>query len=529
MKDINLHINPGEFVAVIGKVGSGKSSLLLALMDEMVAYQGSVIKKNGSVAYISQEAFLSNETILENITYAKEFNKARFDRVVEMCQILPDLEILPGKEHTEIGERGANMSGGQKQRISIARALYSDSDIVLIDDALSALDAFVGKKVMENVFLGEMAKKTRVMVTHQIGLLEGKVDRLILVSNGKIIQSGTFEEVKSTKEYHEFAQGSQEENEKIEENNKGESSEAPLKLNNSVKEKIPNQLETQEANGLLDSDNHSLENQDFKKHLLKVGQKEHKSILEEIIEQSGKSSPSIIVQELTFANDLLADDRSNGSEIRTVKKTKAEEKRNLLNAGKLTSQETSESGQVGLSLYFYYFGQAGVVLSILMLFFFAFSVAFKIAADWWIGVWAAGVYENLSDDDYLAILYMFGLASLVFLLLRSIALGLVTQLASVNIFKRILWNILRRPTSFFDTTPSGVIINRCTNDVDQIDYFIPWQMAFFLNVCFNYIGALLLTAVANWVTLVLILIAFFLLSSQFNKYVTTTVELKRLI
>ena len=97
------------------------------------------------------------------------------------------------------------MSGGQKQRINIARALYSDSDIVLIDDALSALDAYVGKKVMDQVFCGEMAGKTRVMVTHHLSLLEGNVNKVILISDGKIIRSGSFEEVKKTKEYLDFA------------------------------------------------------------------------------------------------------------------------------------------------------------------------------------------------------------------------------------------------------------------------------------------------------------------------------------
>jgi ABC-type multidrug transport system fused ATPase/permease subunit len=112
LKDINVHIQPGDFVAVIGKVGSGKSSLLLSLMNEMVSHAGSSIKKNGKIAYISQEAFLQNETIKNNITFAKKFNAEKFNKVLDACQILPDLAILPGREDTEIGERGVNMSGG---------------------------------------------------------------------------------------------------------------------------------------------------------------------------------------------------------------------------------------------------------------------------------------------------------------------------------------------------------------------------------------------------------------------------------
>jgi len=130
------------------------------------------------------------------------------------------------------------------------------------------------------------------------------------------------------------------------------------------------------------------------------------------------------------------------------------------------TQERSESGTIGFSYYLYYLSQAGVALSIITFVFFGLSVAFKIAADWWLGIWSAKTYEKLSDDDYIWVFYILGITSAVFLILRAIALGLVTQLASVNIFKLIVWNILRRPMSFFDTTPSGVIINRCTNDVD---------------------------------------------------------------
>ena len=118
-----------------------------------------------------------------------------------------DLEILPGREETEIGERGINMSGGQKQRINIARGVYSDSDIYLIDDALSALDAYVGKKIMDKVFAGELANKTRVMVTHYLHLLD-QVDRVVFIDKGKIAAIGTYEELKQLESFKAFASDS---------------------------------------------------------------------------------------------------------------------------------------------------------------------------------------------------------------------------------------------------------------------------------------------------------------------------------
>ena len=220
LKEIDLRVEPGEFVAVIGQVGSGKSSLLLALMNEMVRHRGEVIK-NGAVAYIPQEAFLQNDTLENNIVYGKEYSTEKFNNTVELCQMLPDLEILPDKERTEIGERGLNLSGGQKQRISIARAVYSDSDIYLIDDALSALDAYVGKKIMNDVFLGKLGGKTRVMVTNYLHMLEG-VGRVILMEEGEIVADGAFQSVKSTAAFKRFLKAKEEEEKERKEKDSGE-------------------------------------------------------------------------------------------------------------------------------------------------------------------------------------------------------------------------------------------------------------------------------------------------------------------
>lgn len=204
LKDIDLSIKKGEFIAVVGKVGSGKSSLLLAMMNEMVRQKG-IIKKNGKIAYISQETILFNDTILNNVIFGNRFDREKFDRCLDICQMRPDLEIMPGKEFTEIGERGINMSGGQKQRVNIARAVYSDSDIYLIDDALSALDAYVGKKIMEDVFKKELKGKTRIMVTHYLHLLDS-VDKVLLIDKGEIKAFGSYDEVRKSPEFKEFAE-----------------------------------------------------------------------------------------------------------------------------------------------------------------------------------------------------------------------------------------------------------------------------------------------------------------------------------
>ena len=209
LKNINFVLKHGELCYLIGKVGSGKSSILGALLDLMNQVEGE-ISKNGSIAYIPQEAFMINDTIKNNILFGKKYNEGRYYRTLDICQLGPDLEILPAGDLTEIGERGINLSGGQKQRVAIARAVYFDSDIYLIDDCLSALDAEVGKAVLEKVILGELKDKTRLVVTHFYHHFKNN-DRVLFMKNGEVQIDKNFQKIKQTKEFREYAK-EQEEN-----------------------------------------------------------------------------------------------------------------------------------------------------------------------------------------------------------------------------------------------------------------------------------------------------------------------------
>ena len=112
-----------------------------------------------------------------------------------MCELSRDLEILPAGDMTEIGEKGINLSGGQKARVSLARAVYADKEIILMDDPISALDANVKKKIFQNVFMGQLKDKTRVLVTHAVDFLH-LVDNIILFKEGQIILQGKYDDIK---------------------------------------------------------------------------------------------------------------------------------------------------------------------------------------------------------------------------------------------------------------------------------------------------------------------------------------------
>jgi len=167
LKNINLEVNPGEKVYVVGKVGSGKSSLVMSLLGEMPFSTGSVCV-TGKVAYVPQQAWIYNATVRDNILFGSEYDKDKYDKVVTATSLLTDFKQFHAGDLTEVGDRGMNLSGGQKQRIAIARALYSDRDIYLFDDPLSAVDSHVSRYLFDNVISEYLKNKTLILVTNQL-------------------------------------------------------------------------------------------------------------------------------------------------------------------------------------------------------------------------------------------------------------------------------------------------------------------------------------------------------------------------
>ncbi|XP_014644056.1 PREDICTED: ATP-binding cassette sub-family C member 11 [Ceratotherium simum simum] len=190
---INLVVSKGTMVGVCGNTGSGKSSLLSAILEEMHLLEGSV-GVHGSLAYVPQQAWIIAGSVRENILMGGQYDEARYLQVLHCCSLTWDLEILPFGDMTEIGERGLNLSGGQKQRISLARAVYSDRDVYLLDDPLSAVDAHVAKHIFEECIQKKLRGKTVVLVTHQLQYLEF-CDQIILLEDGKICEKGTHSEL----------------------------------------------------------------------------------------------------------------------------------------------------------------------------------------------------------------------------------------------------------------------------------------------------------------------------------------------
>ncbi|KAM7505799.1 hypothetical protein LguiB_004703 [Lonicera macranthoides] len=194
LSNINLDIPNGSLVAIVGSTGEGKTSLISAMLGELPPVGNTSVVIKGTVAYVPQVSWIFNGTVRENILFGSVFESARYEKAIDATVLQHDLEMLHGGDLTEIGERGVNISGGQKQRVSMARAVYSNSDVYIFDDPLSALDAHVAQQVFEKCIKEDLRGKTRVLVTNQLHFLS-QVDKIILVHEGMVKEEGTFDDL----------------------------------------------------------------------------------------------------------------------------------------------------------------------------------------------------------------------------------------------------------------------------------------------------------------------------------------------
>ncbi|PVF95679.1 ABC protein [Serendipita vermifera] len=208
LKDVNFDIKRGALCAIVGNVGSGKSSILSGLIGNMKRLSGTV-QIGGTIAYTPQIAWIQNATLRDNILFGMEWEEEKYWAVIRACCLSKDLETLPNGDFTEIGEKGINLSGGQRQRVNIARALYYDAEIYLLDDPLSAVDTHVGRDIFQDAILGYLKSrgKTILLVTHAIHLLSD-ADQILLFRNGRIVENGTYGVLMNSSPYFaQFTQG----------------------------------------------------------------------------------------------------------------------------------------------------------------------------------------------------------------------------------------------------------------------------------------------------------------------------------
>ncbi|OQV17373.1 Canalicular multispecific organic anion transporter 2 [Hypsibius exemplaris] len=427
LKNVNLKIKEGELCAVVGQVGAGKSSLVAAMLGLMEKQSGKVGVK-GTVAYVPQQAWIQNMTLRENILFGKPYEKERYDKVLDACAMKPDLDMLDAGDQTEIGEKGANLSGGQRQRVSLARAVYSNADVYLLDDPLSAVDAHVGKHIFENVVgpNGLLRDKTRVLVTHGISYLP-QTDIIIVLTLGTVSELGSYDQLM---------------------NNDGAFAEF-------LREYSPDEADEQQE-----------QEPDVKLIHEDVIKQPRSTFREKTSSTSGRLAADIL-ETVEHTSNLPIRLKSLVKGLHEPVK------------GRLVTREMTAIGRVAGSVYSSYFKNAsyravfGMVAS-----YFAFS-SFDLGGSFWLTAWTSDASDPVRKNDTnqrdfrLGIYGMFGGIQALFVLLSYSILAYGQIKASRNLHSKLLLRIMRAPMSFFDTTPLGRIVNRFSKDVEVVDSVLP--------------------------------------------------------
>ncbi|KAK6983579.1 multidrug resistance-associated protein 1, partial [Biomphalaria glabrata] len=481
LRDINIAIKPGSLVAVVGTVGCGKSSLLTAILGEMEKLKGKVTIKS-SIAYVPQEAWIQNATLKDNILFGADFQRRRYDKVVEACALKADLEILPGGDATEIGEKGINISGGQKQRVSLARAVYSNNDIYLLDDPLSAVDSHVGKHIFQKVISrsGILKDKTRILVTHGVHWLPS-VDSIIVMSNGAISESGSYDEL--LEKNGAFAQFLKE---YLKE---GMNSDTEVDTDPEIEAMKRSVLQRVESITGRITDGFTSADEKEKSHgglSSSARQRRPRPSAKQGVNTDAKRKPRKRENSIMeSATHLLSDVESSLALHKSGIYTPAAGER-------LIEAEVGATGKVKFTIYMHYFRAIGMPFFLLALLVYGMFSAASVFSGIWLSMWTDDeLLLNTSRSSepeykdklnvYLGVYAASGIGQGVLILIFAFLAAIKMTEAAQSLHQYLLENVMRSPMSFFDTTPVGRIVNRFSRDVEVIDNALPGTMRQALN------------------------------------------------
>ncbi|XP_054717541.1 multidrug resistance-associated protein 1-like [Uloborus diversus] len=509
LKDLNFRAKDGELVAIVGQVGSGKSSLLSALLGDMVKLSGRVNVK-GSVAYVPQQAWIQNATLKNNVLFTKKLDSSKYKNVLDACALTPDLEILPGGDQTEIGEKGINLSGGQKQRISLARAVYNDADIYYLDDPLSAVDAHVGKHIFEQVIgpTGLLKKKTRILVTHRISVLPS-VNTIIVLQNGKVTERGSYHELLAKKgAFADFLLQYLQEN--AEDMTDGI---LPDELNfmQEIAATVgaPAEL-TRQLSKMYDSGSDSDSS--------RISTAKRVSIA---FPESGEG-----VRKRTKSLR-----RASSVESELKKRSSVKE---LAKGTNLTEKEGMEVGSVKTYVYFEYIKSYGLWHCLVIIIGYLLSNSFSLGSNLWLSVWSNDSLDpdNANNIDLrnlrLGVYGGLGAGEIISTLFTSISMNLAALRAAKYLHDGMLARVMRAPMSFFDTTPLGRVLNRFSKDIDTADVTIGFNIRMFIIQGFRALVTVIVISLETPIFIVVCIPLAILYYFLQKFYIPTSRQLKRL-
>ena len=484
LSNISLNIAPGQFCIVVGRVGSGKSSLLHALLGEMACVSGtsSVV---GSISYSAQDTWIRNSSVKENIIFGSEYDEERYQKVLECCCLNPDLAALPAGDMTEIGEKGVNLSGGQKHRVSLARSVYAMTDVVLLDDPISAVDAHVGQKIVDDCIFGLMSDRTRILVTHQTQHAM-RADVIVLMENGEIKDIGSYRELISR------------------------SSENLNLLVSSAARKLS-------SNNLLS--------------LAKDDNKDSKSRVSSFISNThsppkakpSKKESATAVKEVVSEKDELRDSSITNNFNKILKK-EAEQ-----TSSKIVSIEDRARGTVARHVYKRYIREWSSVAYLVPAIVATLCICTQTSStgrDFVLSMWSDSVSQN---SFYVKLYAIIAFTGVLFQGLQALTMAAGTLRAAEFIHKSLLNRIMRLPMSFFDSNPTGRIVNRFTKDTEDIDQLLPTTWNGVIGMSAQFVFSLLSICIIRPLVLICVVPVLWIFKTIQNIYMASSREIARFV
>nr|AIB06822.1 ABCC2 [Spodoptera exigua] len=458
LKNISLRVRKNKLCAVIGPVGSGKTSLLQLLLKELPVASGN-LSISGTMSYASQEPWLFPATVRENILFGLDYDVAKYKEVCKVCSLLPDFKQFPYGDLSLVGERGVSLSGGQRARINLARAIYREADIYLLDDPLSAVDANVGRQLFDGCIKGYLSGKTCILVTHQIHYLKA-ADFIVVLNEGSIENMGSYDVLMKTGT--EFSM-----------------------------------LLSDQASEGTDTD-----------------KKERPAMMRGISKVSVKS------------------DDNDG-----------EEKIQVLEA------EERQSGSLKWDVLARYMKAVNSWCIVLMAFLvLVITQGAATTGDYWLSFWTNQVDAYIKDlpegenpdpalnaqvgllttGQYLIVLGSLILAIIVLTQLRIISFVVMTMRASENLHNTIYEKLIVAIMRFFDTNPSGRVLNRFSKDMGAMDELLPRSMLETVQMYLSLASVLVLNATALPWTLIPTSVLMFVFVFLLKWYINAAQAVKRL-
>ncbi|XP_078667891.1 ATP-binding cassette sub-family C member 4-like isoform X1 [Branchiostoma floridae x Branchiostoma belcheri] len=467
LKNVNFRVKDGQLFTVVGSVGSGKSSLLSVILGELPASCGEV-KVDGRVSYASQQAWVFSGTVRQNILFGLPYDHLKYWKVIDCCGLSKDLEVLPNSDLTLVGDRGITLSGGQKARINLARAVYRDADIYLLDDPLSAVDAKVGRLIFERCIQGMLKNKLRILVTHQLQYLVNS-DQILIMNEGRQLAVGTYPElVDQGFVFSDLVHAAKKED--------GQTvlpSKRLVRRQSSIRSGVVDAVDTIDDEPTGDTAPEEPDEDRFEGSVslrvywdyLTAGFGKFGLLLSLVL--------NIVYQgSYVFTDWWLAHWAAKEEEYLNTRT-------NNSSAQNISEKETITPTVVDSSFYLYVF--TGVTVAVVVL-------------------------------STVRTLFMF----------------YNCIMASHNLHNSMFHAIIRTPILFFDTNPVGRILNRFSKDMGQLDEQLPWQFVEFVQYTLLTVGVVILTGVVNpWVFIPVVpLLLIFLYLRQY--FLATSRDVKRL-